>query len=90
MSCKLKEGRCTGFELGYVHCNENCEHYEIPTLKISGDYEQWKDWLDRWGVKYEEKSWNPNKKELVVDGYYSCASIVFDLDDNFICMTSYE
>lgn len=28
------------------------------------DYEQWKDWLDKWHIKYEEKTWHPNQKEL--------------------------
>jgi hypothetical protein len=54
------------------------------------DYEQWKDWLDKWNVKYEEKTWNPNEKELVVDGSYCVASVAFDLNNNFICMTAYE
>ena len=90
MSCKLKDGWCKGFKLGYIHCSENCKHYEIPTLKISNDYEQWKDWLDRWGITYEEKTWNPNIKELIIGGNYCQAAIVFDLENNFKCMTAYE
>lgn len=58
--------------------------------KNKTDYQQWKDWLDKWNVNYEEETWNPNKKELVVGGCYCQTSIVFDLEDNFICMTAYE
>lgn len=54
------------------------------------DYEQWKQWLDKWNVEYEEKTWNPNEKELIVGGSYCLASVVFDLDNKFICMTAYE
>ena len=41
MSCKLKEGRCRGFELGCVHCNEDCEHYEIPKAITTNIYSEW-------------------------------------------------
>lgn len=54
------------------------------------DYEQWKEWLDKWNVNYEEKTWNKNQKELVVDGGWCVASVVFDLENNFKCMTAYE
>ena len=54
------------------------------------DYEQWKQWFDKWSVPYREETWNPNQKELIVDGSWSVASVVFDLDNKFICMTSYE
>ena len=39
MSCKLKEGRCNGWELDYVHCGEYCEYYEIPTISTN----EWHD-----------------------------------------------
>ena len=54
------------------------------------DYEQWKQWLDKWNIEYEEKEWNPNVKELIVDGIYCQAAIVFDLENNFLHMTAYE
>lgn len=54
------------------------------------DYEQWKQWLNKWNVEYEEKQWSPNKKELIVGGCYCQASMAFDLFDNFIGMTVYE
>lgn len=54
------------------------------------DYEQWKEWLDKWNVDYEEQTWNLNQKELVVNGSWCVASVVFDLEDNFKCMTAYE
>ena len=54
------------------------------------DYEQWKEWLDKWNVKYEEQTWTPNQKELIVSGHWCVASVVFDMDNNFICMTAYE
>lgn len=54
------------------------------------DYEQWKDWLDKWDVPYKEETWNPDMKELIVNGSWSQASVQFDLSDNFIRMTSYE
>jgi hypothetical protein len=54
------------------------------------DYEQWKEWLDKWSIDYEERTWNPNSKELTVDGHWCLASIVFDLENNFKCMTAYE
>lgn len=54
------------------------------------DYEQWKKWLDKWNINYEEQTWNPNQKELVVNGSWCVASIVFDLENNFKCMTAYE
>lgn len=41
-------------------------------------------------IKYEEKTWNPNVKELIIGGTYCQAAIVFDLNDNFIEMTAYE
>lgn len=54
------------------------------------DYEKWKQWLDSWGVKYEEAQWNPGVKELIIDGIYSQASVMFNLDDTFKDLTSYE
>lgn len=54
------------------------------------DYEKWKQWLDSWGVKYEEVQWNPGVKELIIDGIYSQASVMFNLDDTFKDLTSYE
>ena len=54
------------------------------------DYEQWKQWLDKWNVKYEEEKWNPNVKELIIGGIYCQASIVFDLEEKFLQMTAYE
>lgn len=54
------------------------------------DYEQWKEWLDKWSVKYEEQTWNPNQKELIISGHWCVASIAFNMDNNFICMTAYE
>lgn len=56
----------------------------------TNDYQQWKEWLDKWNVEYEEKTWNPNVKELVVGGSYCQAAIVFDMKNNFQCMTAYE
>lgn len=67
-----------------MSCKTTSSNYEY------NDYEQWKNWLDKWNIKYEEKFWIPNQKELFVDGYYSCAAVEFDLDNNFIRMTSYE
>lgn len=54
------------------------------------DYEKWKNWFDQWNIKYEEKMWNPNQKELIVGGCYCQASAVFDLNENFITLTAYE
>lgn len=54
------------------------------------DYEQWKEWLDKWNVKYEEQTWNKNQKELIISGHWCVASVGFDMDDNFIGMTAYE
>lgn len=54
------------------------------------DYEQWKEWLNKWNVDYEEKAWNKNQKELIVNGSWCVASVVFDLENNFKCMTAYE
>lgn len=48
------------------------------------DYEQWKEWLNKWNVEYEEKQWNQNQKELVIKSLWSYVTIVFDLHDNFI------
>lgn len=59
-------------------------------LKKMSDYEQWKQWLDKWDVEYTEKTWNLNQKELIIDGIYCQASIVFDLKDKFIEVTAYE
>lgn len=56
----------------------------------NNDYEQWKEWLDKWNINYEEKTWNPNVKELIVGGIYCQAAIVFDLKNNFMHMTAYE
>ena len=54
------------------------------------DYEQWKQWLDKWNVSYREETWRRDRKELIVDGSWAVASVVFNLDDKFICMTAYE
>lgn len=55
------------------------------------DYEKWKEWLDQWGVHYEEQMWNlHNQKVLATDGFYCQAAAVFDLDENFITLTAYE
>ena len=54
------------------------------------DYQQWKEWLDKWNVEYEEVTWNPNVKELVIGGAYCLASVMFSLDNNFVRMTAYE
>ena len=70
-----------------LHCWTQFANMGIDYIS---DYEQWKQWLDKWNVTYEEKQWNPNEKELIIGGCYCQASIVFDLNDNFICMTAYE
>ena len=91
MGCKLKEGTCKGFELGYRHCDKGCLNYEELMAKTNiSDYEQWKQWLDKWNVSYREERWTQNTKELIVDSNWAVASIVFDLDDKFICMAAYE
>ena len=54
------------------------------------DYDQWKQWFDKWDVEYTEKTWNVGSKELVMRGHYCLASAAFDLDGNFICLTAYE
>lgn len=54
------------------------------------DYEQWKQWLDKWHVDYEEKQWNPGIKELIIGGIYCQAVIQFDKDENFFGITAYE
>lgn len=91
MGCGLKEGMCKGFELGWVHCTKTCPHYkEIPLTTNTNDYQQWKDWLDRWDIDYEEETWNLDVKELIVGGTYCQAAIVFDLENNFKYMTAYE
>lgn len=91
MGCNLKEGMCKGFSLGWIHCTKSCPNYiESALTNNISDYQQWKDWLDRWNVDYEEQTWNPNVKELIIGGSYCQAAIVFDLEDNFKCMTAYE
>ena len=54
------------------------------------DYEQWKEWLDKWNVDYAEVTWNPNQKEHIVRGSWCVASVVFDLENNFKGTTAYE
>lgn len=54
------------------------------------DYEKWRQWLEQWNIKYEEKQWNPNEKELIVGGCYCQAAMIFDMQENFVCMTAYE
>lgn len=54
------------------------------------DYEQWKEWFDKWNIPYREETWHQNKKELIVDGTWCLASVMFDLENNFECMTAYE
>lgn len=75
-------------EMGFVRKSDVMQ--VLCNQKCASDYIQWKNWLDRWNVKYEEKIWNPNIKELIIGGTYCQASIVFDLDDKFIEMTAYE
>ena len=57
---------------------------------VKNDYEQWKQWLDKWNVSYREETYTQNTKELIIDGHWAAASVVFDLNNNFICMTAYE
>jgi hypothetical protein len=75
-------------EMGFVRKSDVMQ--VLCNQKCVSDYIQWKNWLDQWHVKYEEKTWNPNIKELIIGGTYCQASIVFDLDDKFIEMTAYE
>ena len=65
-------------------------HNMIDKCTDITDYDQWKQWLDKWNVKYEEKGWNPNVKELIVDSKYSVTAIVFDLHDKFLHILAYE
>lgn len=64
----------------------SCHYYEEGIT----DYEEWKQWLDKWNIKYEEEIWNPDQKELIIGGSFCQASIVFNLKNEFICMTAYE
>ena len=59
-------------------------------MEYRSDYDQWKDWLDKWGVVYSEEEWNEGSKELIIRGHYCVASIAFDLENNFKCVTGYE
>lgn len=61
----------------------------VPIEKKT-DYQQWKDWFDKWNVFYREETWNSGQKELVIDGTWCQASAVFTLEDKFICLTAYE
>lgn len=58
------------------------------------DYEQWKEWLDKWNIPYmemEEVRQLTRVKELIVEGNnWDATSIVFTLNNEFICMTTYE
>lgn len=72
------------------YCGELGDYKMFEPIKKKTDYHQWKEWLDKWNIDYEEMAWNPNSKELIVGGSYCQASIVFDLEDNFKCMTAYE
>ncbi len=54
------------------------------------DYEQWKEWLDKWNVEYTEETWNPGLKELIIRGSYCVASIQFDLNEKYLELTAYE
>ena len=47
------------------------------------DYEQWKQWLDRWNIDYWEME-RSYAKFIVANG----TTIEFDVNDNFIYMTS--
>ena len=71
-------------------CGELGNYKMFEPIEKKTDYHQWKEWLDKWNINYEETTWIPNSKELIVEGSYCLASIVFDLEDNFKCMTAYE
>lgn len=71
-------------------CGELGNYKMFEPIKNKTDYQQWKDWLDKWNVPYEETTWNKVQKELIVGGSYCQASVVFTLEDKFICMTAYE
>lgn len=75
-------------EMGFVRKSDVMQI--LGSQKCVSDYIQWKNWLDKWKIKYEEKTWNPNVKELIIGGTYCQAAIVFGLNDNFIEMTAYE
>ena len=53
------------------------------------DYEQWKLFFTQWKVSFEEKTWNPGVKELVIRGICCQASAVFDLNEKFLYLTAY-
>lgn len=71
-------------------CGELGNYKMFEPIKKQTDYQQWRDWFDKWNVEYEEEIWNSEHKELIVGGSYCQASVVFDLEDNFICVTAYE
>ena len=53
------------------------------------DYEQWKEWLDKWNISYGEREYSFSK-ELTVGGYYCATVIEFDTSGRFLDMTAYE
>ncbi len=71
-------------------CSERGNWGMFVPIEKKSDYQQWKDWLDKWNVCYREETWNEGQKELVIDGHYSVASCIFTLENKFICLTSYE
>ena len=61
---------------------------EIQDFTLT-DYEQWKLFFTQWKVSFEEKTWNPGVKELVIPGICCQASAVFDLNEKFLYLTAY-
>lgn len=58
------------------------------------DLEQWKEWLNKWGVKYEISYYeciDPKHVYIEVYGPYCHASIQFNKhDESFVKMSAYE
>lgn len=60
------------------------------------DFEQWKQWLDKWNVEYEIKEYKDFRGyeptiEFEIDGVYAYASIVFKASTKeFMYVTAQE
>ena len=70
---------------------KNYEYYGEEEIIKSKDYEEWKEWLDKWNLKYKETDTPEyNIKEIIIYNGFSTIEVQFNFNGKFIGLTSYE
>lgn len=70
------------------------DYKKIPNIinnkkpEVKTDFEQWKEWLDKWEIEYIERSIN-DRKNLIIPGLEANTRIKFDKQEKFVYVTSF-